>query len=162
MQQRLGANDLWNWAEHGAALARYSTEVATAFFYAAKPLLQGASHTVFVPWVAGSHAYLEPPPLVALAAEYLRLSPHIYGHYALPTAMHWGSSGQILAGLRVSFGQRFFLLSRTHLDHTPEIDHAPAWTFAHTPAAGAGGSSGLPRTLCHPVSLPRPRQYGKS
>ena len=53
LQQRLGANDLWTWAEHGVALARYSAEVATAFFHAAKPLLQGASHTVFAPWVAG-------------------------------------------------------------------------------------------------------------
>src|SRR5262247_4890366 len=32
LQQRLGANDLWNWAEHGVALARHSAEVATAFF----------------------------------------------------------------------------------------------------------------------------------
>src|SRR5215468_6579646 len=31
LQQRLGANDLRSWAEHGVALARHSTEVATAF-----------------------------------------------------------------------------------------------------------------------------------
>src|SRR5262245_21320511 len=62
VQQRLDADDLWTWAEHGVALARYSAEVATAFFHAAKPLLQGASHTVFAPWVTGSRAYLEPPP----------------------------------------------------------------------------------------------------
>ena len=130
VQQRLGANDLWSWAEHGVALARYSAEVATAFFHAAKPLLQGASHTVFAPWVAGSRAYLEPPPLLALAAEYFRLSPHIYGHYALPTAMRWGQLGADFARAGVAYGQRFFLLSRTHLDRTPEIDHAPAWTFA--------------------------------
>ena len=62
LQQRLVVDDLWTWAEHGVALARYSAEVATAFFHAAKPLLQEASHTVFAPWVAGSRAYLEPPP----------------------------------------------------------------------------------------------------
>jgi len=130
LQQRLGANDLWNWAEHGVALARHSTEVATAFFHAAKPLLQGASHTVFAPWVAGSRAYLDPPPLVALAAEYFRLSPYIYGHYALPIATRWGQLGADFARAEVSYGQRFLLLSRTHLDRTPEVDHAPAWTFA--------------------------------
>jgi len=130
VQQRLGANDLWTWAEHGVALVRYSAEVATAFFHAAKPLLQGASHTVFAPWVAGSRAYLEPPLLLALATEYFRLSPHIYGHYALPIATRWGQLGADFARAGVSYGQRFFLLSRTHLDRTPEIDHAPAWTFA--------------------------------
>src|SRR5262245_8878753 len=56
LQQRLGANDLWSWAEHGVALARHSAEVATAFFHAAKPLLQGASHTVFAPWVENGRA----------------------------------------------------------------------------------------------------------
>src|SRR5262252_181328 len=130
LQQRLGANDLWNWAEHGVALARHSAEVATAFFHAAKPLLQGASHTVFAPWVAGSRAYLESPSLAALAAEYFRLSPHIYGHYALPIATSWGRLGADFARVGMSYGQRFFLLSRTHLDRTLEIDHAPAWTFA--------------------------------
>src|SRR5262245_61765392 len=89
LQQRLGANDLWSWAEHGVALARHSAEVATAFFDAAKPLLQGTSPAVFAPWVAGSRAYLEPPPLWGLAAEYFRLSPHIYEHYALPIATNW-------------------------------------------------------------------------
>src|SRR5262252_5994530 len=130
LQQRLGANALWSWAEHGVALARHSTEVATAFFHAAKPLLQGASHTVFAPWVAGSRAYLDPPPLVALAAEYFRLSPYIYGHYALPIATRWRQLGADFARAEVSYGQRFLLLSRTHLDRTPEVDHAPAWTFA--------------------------------
>ena len=108
LQRRLGANDLWTWAEHGVALARYSAEVATAFFHAAKPLLQEASHTVFAPWVAGSRAYLEPPPLLALAAEYFRLSPHIYGHYALPTATRWGQLGADFARAGVAYGQRFF------------------------------------------------------
>src|SRR5215470_505639 len=42
LQQHLGANDIWTWAEHGATLARYSAEVATAFLHAAKPLLQDA------------------------------------------------------------------------------------------------------------------------
>src|SRR5215471_6533227 len=129
LQQRLSTNDLWAWAEHGVVLTRYSAEVATAFFHAAKPLLQEASHTVFSPWVAGSYAYLEPPPLVALAAEYFRLSPYIYGHYALPIATRWGQLGADFARAEVSYGQKFFLLSRTHLDRTLEVDHAPAWTF---------------------------------
>jgi len=130
LQQRLVVDDLWTWAEHGVALTRYSAEVATAFLHAAKPLLQGASHTVFAPWVAGSRAYLEPPPLLALAAEYFRLSPHIYGHYAVPIATRWGQLGADFARAGAAYGQRFFLLSREHLDRTPEIDHAPAWTFA--------------------------------
>jgi nitric oxide reductase NorD protein len=130
LQQRLGANDLWTWAEHGVALARYSAETAAAFLHAAKPLLQEASQAVFAPWVAGGRAYLEPPPLLALAAEYFRLSPYIYGHYALPTAMHWGQLGVDFARAGASYGQTFLLLSRTHLNRTPEIDHAPAWTFA--------------------------------
>src|SRR5947209_9792045 len=81
LRQRLVAHDLWTWAEHGTMLARYSADVATAFFQAAKPLLQQASHTVFAAWVAGGRAYLEPPPSAALAVEYFRLSPHINGHY---------------------------------------------------------------------------------
>src|SRR5712691_2434033 len=131
LQQRLVADDLWTWAEHGAELARYSAEVATAFFHAAKPLLQVASQRVFATWVAGSRAYLEPPPpFLALAVEYFRLSPHIYGHYALPTATRWGQLGADFARTGAPYGQTFFALSRTHLDRTPEIDHAPAWTFA--------------------------------
>src|SRR2546422_10494224 len=110
VQQRLGANDLWTWAEHGVALARHSTEVATAFLHAAQPLLQGASPSVFAPWVAGSRAYLEPPPLLALAAEYFRLSPHIYGHYALPVATRWGHSGPISPRLGGPMVRGFFLL----------------------------------------------------
>ena len=153
LQRRLSANDLWTWAEHGVVLARYSAEVATAFFHAAKPLLQEASHTVFAPWVAGSHAYLEPPPLLALAAEYFRLSPHIYGHYAVPIATRWGQLGADFARAGVPYGQRFFLLSRTHLDRTPEIDHAPAWTFAQhcLPQAPVIALDYLERyaTLCH-------------
>jgi nitric oxide reductase NorD protein len=157
LQQRLGVNDLWTWAEHGVALARYSAEVTMAFFHAVKPLLQEASHTVFAPWVAGSRAYLEPPPLLALAAEYFRLSPHIYGHYALPIATRWGQLGADFARAGVSYGQRFFLLSRTHLDRTPEIDHAPAWTFAQhcLPQAPMAALDYLERyaTLVHYLGL---------
>src|SRR5437016_10133092 len=39
LQQRLGASDLWTWAENGVALARHSAEVATAILHAAKLLL---------------------------------------------------------------------------------------------------------------------------
>jgi nitric oxide reductase activation protein len=157
LQQRLSADEFWSWAGHGVVLARYSAEVATAFFHAAKPLIQGASATVFASWVAGSHAYLEPPPLMALAAEYFRLSPHIYGHYALSTAMHWGQLGADFARAGVSYGQRFFLLSRTHLDRTSEIDHAPAWTFAQhcLPQAPVIALDYLERyaALCHHLGL---------
>ena len=155
--QRLAADDLWIWAEHGVALARYSAEVAAAFLQAAKPLLQGPWHSVFAPWVAGSRAYLEPRPFLALAAEYFRLSPHIYGHYAVPTATHWGQLGAEFAGTGASYGQRFFLLSRAHLDRTPEIDHAPAWTFAQhcLPQAPAVALDYLERyaTLFHYLGL---------
>jgi nitric oxide reductase activation protein len=155
--QHLAADDLWTWAEHGVALARYSAEVATTFLQAAKPLLQGPWHSVFAPWVAGGRAYLEPRPLLALAAEYFRLSPHIYGHYAVSTAMHWGQLGAEFARTGASYGQRFFLLSRAHLDHTPEIDHAPAWTFAQhcLPQAPAMALDYLERyaALCHYLGL---------
>ena len=130
LRQRLVTHDLWTWAEHGTMLARYSADVATAFFQAAKPLLQQTSHTVFAVWVAGGRAYLEPPPSVALAVEYFRLSPHIYGHYALPTVTHWGRLGADFARAGVAYGQTFLALSRVHLEHTPDIDYAPAWTFA--------------------------------
>ena len=157
LQQRLGADGLWTWAEHGVALSRYSAEVATAFFHAARPLLQEASHAVFAAWVAGSRAYLEPPPLVALAVEYFRLSPYIHGHYALPTATRWGQLGADFARAGASYGQTFFLLSRAHLDRTPEIDHAPAWAFAQhcLPQAPAVALDYLERyaTLFHHLGL---------
>ena len=87
LQQHLVADDLWTWAEHGQALSRSSAEVATAFFHAAKPLLQEASQSVFATWVAGGRAYLEQqPPCLTLAVEYFRLSPYIYGRYPLSTA----------------------------------------------------------------------------
>jgi nitric oxide reductase NorD protein len=131
LRQRLVTHELWTWAEHGTMLARYSADVATAFFQAAKPLLQQTSHTVFAAWVAGGHAYLEPPPAsLALAVEYFRLSPHIYGHYALSTAIHWGQLGAAFARAGVPYGQTFLALSRVHLERIPDIDHAPAWTFA--------------------------------
>src|SRR5215831_19219070 len=131
LQQHLVAHDLWTWAEHGRALARYSTEVATAFFQAAKPLLQEASQSVFATWIAGGHTYLaQQPPLLTLAAEYFRLSPHIYGHYPLATAVLWGQLGADLSRVGVSYAQTFFALSRTHLERTLAIDHAPAWAFA--------------------------------
>src|SRR5215471_14982363 len=131
LQQHLVAHDLWTWAEHGQALTRYSAEVATAFFQAAKPLLQEASQSVFTTWVAGSQAYLTPPPpLLTLAVEYFRLSPYIYGRYPLATAVLWGQLGADLGRAGVSYSQSFFALSRTHLERTPEIDHAPAWAFA--------------------------------
>src|SRR5215471_873459 len=130
LQQHLVTHDLWTWAEHGQALTRYSAEVATAFFQAAKPLLQEAAQSVFATWVAGSRAYLESPPLLTLAAEYFRLSPYIYGRYPLATAVLWGQLGADLGRAGVPSGQGFFALSRTHLERTPEIDHAPAWAFA--------------------------------
>ena len=60
---------------------------------------------MFAPWVAAR--YLEPPPLLALAAEFF-LSVHIYGHYALPTAMRWGQLGADFARAGAAYGQRFF------------------------------------------------------
>src|SRR5207244_6686904 len=131
LQQHLVAHDLWTWAEHGRALARYSAEVATAFLQAAKPLLQEASQSVFATWVAGSRAYLEQqPPLLTLAVEYFRLSPYIYGRYPLATAVLWGQVGADLGQTGVPYGQTFFALSRTHLERTLEVDHGPAWAFA--------------------------------
>jgi hypothetical protein len=44
--------------------------VASAFFHAAKPLLQEASHTVFAPWVAGSRAYLDSRGLLHLKSSH--------------------------------------------------------------------------------------------
>src|SRR5262245_19314614 len=71
LHQHLSASDLWTWAEHAQALTRYSAEVATAFFQAAKPLLQEASQSVFPTWLAVGRAYLEQAPtLFTLAVEY--------------------------------------------------------------------------------------------
>src|SRR5262249_12061023 len=101
--------DLWTWAEHGQALARYSAEVATAFFHAAKPLLQEASQSVFAPWMAGSQAYLDQqPPLWSLAVDYFRLSPYIYARYPLPSAALWGQLGADLARAGMPYAHTFF------------------------------------------------------
>lgn len=131
LQQRLSVHDLWQWAEHGQVLTRYSAEVASAFFRAARPLLLEASQDVFAAWVAGSQAYLaQPPPLAALAVDYFRLSPSIYGRYPLSTAALWGQLGADLGRAGVSYAQRFFALSHTHIESTPDVDYAPALTFA--------------------------------
>src|SRR5215468_1061712 len=131
LQQHLVAHDLWTWAEHSQTLARKSAAVATAFLQAAKPLLQEASQSVFATWVAGSRPYLEQqPPLLTLGVEYFRLSPYIYGRYPLTTAVLWGQVGADLGRIGVPYGQSFFDLSRTHLERTLEVDHAPAWAFA--------------------------------
>ena len=130
LYQRMSLADVWAWAEQGLTLTQHAAEVATAFFGAARVLLQEASQAVFNAWVAGSHAYLAlQPPLPSLAAEYLRLSPLMYGHYAESVATQWGHLGVALARAGAAYGQTFLLLSRTHLDRAPAIDHAPAWAF---------------------------------
>ena len=131
VQQRLSVNDLWTWAEHGVALARYSTEVATAFFYAAKPLLQRASHTMFAPWVAGQPRLSRTAAVSGTGRRVFSSQPLYLWALCLADGDALGAARGRFCPARVSFGQRFFLLSRTHLDRTPEIDHAPAWTFAH-------------------------------
>jgi nitric oxide reductase activation protein len=131
VQQHLSPAALWAWAEQGAMLTQYSAEVSTAFFQATRPFLQEASSAVLDDWVAGSRAYLEAqPPLLALAIEYFHCSPPVYGHYAIPAATRWTQLGAALARVHVKHAQRFFALTRTHLDRTPDIDHAPAWEFA--------------------------------
>lgn len=131
LQQHLTTAELWAWAEHGQALAQVSTEVACAFFQAAKPWLQGAPRQAFATWMAGSRPYLErQPPLLPLAAEYFRLSPMVYSHYPIPAAILWGQVGAEFARQGVPHAQAFFVLSRRHLERTPEVDYTPAWEWA--------------------------------
>ncbi|MGE3540605.1 MAG: nitric oxide reductase activation protein NorD, partial [Candidatus Tectimicrobiota bacterium] len=130
LQQHLALQDLWLWAEHGKALSHLSAEVAAAFFHAARPFLQGVSQALFPTWVAGCRPYLEAsPPLLSLAAEYFRLSPQIYSHYAPDVATLWSQVGAAYARVSPQHGQTFFVLSRAHLDHSPLVDHTAAWEW---------------------------------
>lgn len=131
--QRLTAEALWRWAEHGQTLAQVSAEVAAAFFHAAKPWLQSVSQSAFAVWIEGLQSYLtRRPAQPALAREYLRLSPVIYSQYALQTARLWSQLGAELAQLGAPYGQTFFVASRTHLDRTPQVDYTPAWEWAQS------------------------------
>lgn len=126
--QRLPVAQLWEWAEHGQRLARTSTEVASAFWRAARPFVQQASQALFAPWVEGGHWYLKHHPTVpSLAVEYFQLSPHIYGRYALPAATLWSQLGQTFVQAGRQHLHTFFTLSRAQLDQTPDIDLMPAW-----------------------------------
>jgi nitric oxide reductase NorD protein len=131
LMQHLTVMELWAWVEQGTALARSSADVATAFFQAAKPLLQDSSQEVFTPWAADGRWYLEHyPAYPTLAVEYFRVSPLMYSHYALPICERWGQLGQAMARAGVKYGQAFFATSHALLDLEPEVDLAPAWDIA--------------------------------
>jgi nitric oxide reductase NorD protein len=129
--QHLDLAAVWDWIDQGTALAGRSAEVATAFLQAARPLLRQASQTVFEPWVAGGRWYLDQfPARHGLAAEYFRVSPHVYGHFPLQICEIWHQLGQILSQADPKHGQTFFALSRTLLDTVESSALAPAWEVA--------------------------------
>ena len=126
--RQLGATGLWEWAEQGYALSCHSPDVAVAFFRAARALLQGAAATALPSWVAAGQWYLEQrPALPTLAIEYFTVSPGIYTQYPLPTVRRWHQLGQACTGVGAQYGRQFFSLTRQHLEHSLDVDYAPAW-----------------------------------
>ncbi|MEE8302158.1 MAG: hypothetical protein V3S24_06965 [Candidatus Tectomicrobia bacterium] len=129
--QHLDATQVWTWAEHGAALAQSSADVATAFFQGAKLLLQQASHRVFASWVTDGQWFLHHyPTRPSLAVDYFRVSPYLYGRDALAACETWGQLGQDFAQAGIKHCQTFFAVSRALVEQTPDIDLAPAWKVA--------------------------------
>jgi nitric oxide reductase activation protein len=126
--QQLKVRELWEWAEQGAAMAKRSADVATAFFRAAKPLLRQTSQEVFASWVAGGWWYLQRYPThPTLAVEYFRVSPYVYGQYPQQVGELWRHLGQGFAQAGTKYGQAFFTISETLLEQASEVDLVLAW-----------------------------------
>jgi hypothetical protein len=127
LAQQLAVAELWAWAEEGVLLARRSADVATAFFQAARPLLRQTSQAVFASWMSGGEWFLRQyPTRPSLAIEYFRVSPLVYGRYALPASTLWKEVVQELAQRDVKYAQAFFQHSRDALAED-DIDLAPLW-----------------------------------
>jgi len=122
---------VWEWAEAGKALARYSADVATAFFYGAHPLVQHASHEVFATWVAGGQWYLQHyPTQLSLTVDYFRLSPRFYERYPRAVCSLWTQLGQEFARVGAHQVRAFFEVSRTLLDRVHNIEATTPWELA--------------------------------
>lgn len=131
LARHLGLAGLCTWAEQGHILSCHSADVAAAFFRAARPLLQGTSHTVFAAWCAAGQWYLEQrPALSALATEYFTLSPGLYTQYALPAATRWHHLAQACTRVSAQHGRNFFRITRQHQEQSPDVDYTPAWETA--------------------------------
>ena len=129
--QRLSAAQLWQWAEHGEALARTSAGAASSFFRAAKSFVQQAPNAALQQWVADGQWYLQQhPTFAALAETYFEISPAVYGQYPLGDAQVWGQLGHDFARLGWQPARDFLSLSRHLAEKAPEIDLAPAWQQA--------------------------------
>ena len=93
--RRFEVTVLWQWAEEGRRLARLSADVATAFFRAARPLLQHCAPEVLPAWAAGGHWYLQHHANTpSLAVEYFQLSPQLYARYPRAVCGLWRELGQ--------------------------------------------------------------------
>ena len=129
--QRLSAAQLWQWAEHGEALARASAATAASFFQAARPFVQQAPGGALRPWVADGQWYLQQhPTFAALAVTYFEVSPAVYGRYPLAAAQAWGQLGHDFARRGWQSGRDFLALSQRLAEQAPEVDLAPAWQQA--------------------------------
>ena len=137
--QRLSAAQLWQWAEHGEALARASAASAASFFRAARPFVQQAPGGALRPWVADGQWYLQQhPTFAALAVTYFEVSPAVYGRCPLAAARVWGQLGHDFARLGWQSGRDFLALSQRLAEQAPETDLAPAWQQARRMLPQAG------------------------
>ena len=137
--QRSSAAELWQWAEHGAALARASAAAAAAFFRAARSFVQQTSHDALSQWVADGRWYLQQhPTFAALAETYFDISPTVYGQYPLADARVWGQLGHDFARLGRQPARDFLLLSRRLAAPASKVDLAPAWQQARRMLPQAG------------------------
>ena len=137
--QRIGAEGLWKWAEHGETLARTSAAAATAFFRSARPFLQQAPGNGLPQWAADGQWYLEQhPTFAALAETYFQTSPLVYGQYPLASAHAWGQLGHDFARIGWQAASEFLSLSRRLAEQEPEMDLEPAWHQARRMLPQAG------------------------
>ena len=137
--QRLSAAQLWQWAEHGEALARTSAGAAASFFRAARPFVQWAPGNALQQWVADGQWYLQQhPTFAALAETYFEISPVVYGQYPFADAQVWGQLGHDFARLGWQSARDFLSLSRRLAEQAPEVNLAPAWQQARRMLPQAG------------------------
>ena len=137
--QRLSAAQLWQWAEHGEALARTSAGAAASFFRAARPFVQQAPGNALQQWVADGQWYLQQhPTFAALAETYFEISPVVYGQYPFADAQVWGQLGHDFARLGWQSARDFLSLSRRLAEQAPEVNLAPAWQQARRMLPQAG------------------------
>jgi hypothetical protein len=121
----------WQWAETGKGFARYSADVATAFFRAARLMTPQFTLEDAQAWIAGAHWYLKHHPAQpSLAAAYFQASPAIYLRYAAPVCDLWQRLGQRFAQIGVPKARSFFDISRSFVDQEHLVDPSVPWTLA--------------------------------